>query len=315
MKKNFKKSKFVILPALVTLVLTGVASVTGTVAWFTANKAVSATSSSFQANNLTGGFTIKTTGTVGLTSSNDADNATQSKVSVDNNALLADASYNINNDKLFTKILEDAGTVKSYKEIGAYNALNSSAPNLAGKTKVGENEKNVFYALTWSYTFAFNGTDQSKKTDLFIDTKSAQFTYTADPAKAADAALAFRIGFIGTTNSKAKIVLGNNETISYVSTASATAEYDNCYIQADHYGSGVSALATDVTEANGDNMKRPDYIGTFTPEAGKNTITVNCIAWFEGTDTTNVNNEAALSAVSANYGFYVRDGGAYTASK
>lgn len=40
MKKNFKKSKFVILPALATLVLTGVASVTGTVAWFTANRAV-----------------------------------------------------------------------------------------------------------------------------------------------------------------------------------------------------------------------------------------------------------------------------------
>ena len=40
MKKNFKKSKFVILLALATLVLTGVASVTGTVAWFTANRAV-----------------------------------------------------------------------------------------------------------------------------------------------------------------------------------------------------------------------------------------------------------------------------------
>lgn len=310
MKKNFKKSKFVILPALATLVLTGVASVTGTVTWFTANRAVSATSSSFQANNLTGGFTIKATGTSGLTSS-DAGNATTSNVFVDSNALLADASYNISSDKLFTKILEDDGTIKSYKEIGAYNALNSSAPNLAGKTKVGENEKNVFYALTWSYTFTFNGTDQSKNTDLFIDTKSAQFTYTADPNKTADAAIAFRIGFIGNANSNAKIVLGNNDTNSYVSSTSATANYSNNYIKAGSFGTGVSALTTD----NGDNTERPDYIRTFTPEAGKNTITVNCIAWFEGTDTTNVNNEAALSAVSARYGFYVRDGGAYTASK
>ena len=49
MKKNFKKSKFVILPALATLVLTGVASVTGTVAWFTANTRVTATGMTFSA--------------------------------------------------------------------------------------------------------------------------------------------------------------------------------------------------------------------------------------------------------------------------
>ena len=49
MKKNFKKSKFVILPALATLVLTGVASVTGTVAWFTANRAVTVSGMSITA--------------------------------------------------------------------------------------------------------------------------------------------------------------------------------------------------------------------------------------------------------------------------
>ena len=49
MKKNFKKSKFVILPALATLVLTGVASVTGTVAWFAANRAVTADGMKFNA--------------------------------------------------------------------------------------------------------------------------------------------------------------------------------------------------------------------------------------------------------------------------
>ena len=48
MKNVVKKSKFVILPALATLVLTGVASVTGTVAWFTANREVSATGMKFK---------------------------------------------------------------------------------------------------------------------------------------------------------------------------------------------------------------------------------------------------------------------------
>ena len=49
MKKNFKKSKFVILPALATLVLTSVATVTGTAAWFTASREVSASGMSFTA--------------------------------------------------------------------------------------------------------------------------------------------------------------------------------------------------------------------------------------------------------------------------
>lgn len=304
MKKNFKKSKFVILPALATLVLTGVASVTGTVAWFTANRAVSATASSFQANNLNGNFTIKATGVTGLTSTSETD-GTSSTVTVDNNALLADASYDITSDKLYTKLLNDDGTVTNYKEIGAYAALNSSAPNLAGKTKVSETEKNVFYALTWSYTFTYNGTDETKKTDLFIDTDKASFGNTKPTSP--DAALAFRIGFIGSTNSSAKIVLGNNNTKTYVSSTSATGTYTTQYIQAGNYGTGVTADALD----NGANTTRPDYIGTFTP--ANKSITVNCIAWFEGTDTVNVNNNAALSAVTANYGFYVRDGGAYTA--
>lgn len=306
MKKNFKKSKFVILPALATLVLTGVASVTGTVAWFTANRAVSATASSFQANNLNGNFIIKATGVTGLTTTSDTD-GTNSTVAVDTNALLADASYDITNDKLYTKLLNDDGTVTNYKEIGAYAALNSSAPNLAGKTKVSGTEKNVFYALTWSYTFTYNGTDETKKTDLFINTNTAKFSTGDTTPTSPDAALAFRIGFIGSSNSSAKLVLGNNETKTYVSSTSATGTYTNQYIQAGSYGTGVTADALD----GGTNTTRPDYIGTFTP--ANKSIIVNCIAWFEGTDTTNVANNAALSAVTANYGFYVRDGGAYTA--
>lgn len=49
MKKNLKKSKFVILPALATLVLTSVATITGTAAWFTASREVSASGMSFTA--------------------------------------------------------------------------------------------------------------------------------------------------------------------------------------------------------------------------------------------------------------------------
>ena len=66
MKKNFKKSKFVILPALATLVLTGVASVTGTVAWFTANRAVTVTGNKFETKILDGDLSVAITKGVGI---------------------------------------------------------------------------------------------------------------------------------------------------------------------------------------------------------------------------------------------------------
>lgn len=315
MKNVVKKSKFVILPALATLVLTGVASVTGTVAWFTANRAVTASVSSFQAHNLNGNFTIKATGVENLTEANDSDNSTSSAVIVDSSALLADASVDVLNNKLYTKVLSDNGILSGYKEIGSSaTGATASSPNLAGKVKVGDDTKNVFYAITWSYTFTYQIVDQSKKIDLFLDTKSAKFSYTPDSTKTNDAAKAFRIGFIGSTNSGAKIVLANNDVKTYVNqtTNTATATYDKNIIQAGNYGKELGSLATDIVSI-GDNTSRADYIGTFTPAKNGNTISVNCVAWFEGTDTTNVSNEAALSAVSANFGFYVRDGGTYTA--
>ncbi len=67
MKKNFKKSKFVILPVLTIPVFAGVASITGTVAWFAANRIVTITGTNSQAKAEGGSLKIVYTPRVGIT--------------------------------------------------------------------------------------------------------------------------------------------------------------------------------------------------------------------------------------------------------
>ena len=176
MKKNFKKSKFVILPALATLILTGVASVTGTVAWFTANRAVTASAGNFEARGLNGDFKIQATEGVGTTTTDTAGN-TSSTVAVADNTLMADASYDINNYVLYTKVLGEgkngAASVTGFKAIGNTGNYDSlDANNLkAGSVTDGSTAKIVYYALTWKYTFTYTFTDTTKKIDKAIARK------------------------------------------------------------------------------------------------------------------------------------------------
>lgn len=80
MKKNFKKSKFVILPAFATLVLTGVVSGTGTVAWFAANRTATITGTNFQAKAEGGSLKIAYTPRVGITADPNSTAAADSKI-------------------------------------------------------------------------------------------------------------------------------------------------------------------------------------------------------------------------------------------
>lgn len=79
MKKNFKKSKFVILPAFATLVLIGVASGTGTVAWFAVNRTATITGTNFQAKAEGGSLKIAYTPRVGITADLKSTSAADSK--------------------------------------------------------------------------------------------------------------------------------------------------------------------------------------------------------------------------------------------
>lgn len=303
MKKNFKKSKFVILPALATLVLTSVATVTGTAAWFSASRSVIANAGDFVAKNLSGNFTIQATGGVGTTATED-EGVTNSRVTVNANTVMTDASYDIHSDVLYTKVLGD-DAVTGYKVIGTtgkYATLNPT--NLkAGSYTETSTTKVVFYALTWSYTFTYEFKDTTKTMDLFLDSAGASFT-KATGGTLTDSGKGFRIGFIG---DKKTILSADNETTHVTGTTTTADDYSKEDVK---YLGVTSQKAGDVADES--NKSRDDYLGTFKPTTDGTSITLNVIAWFEGTDK-NVVNEKDLEAVTCTFGFYAREGAAVSA--
>ena len=313
MKKNFKKSKFVILPALATLVLTGVASVTGTVAWFTANRAVTASAGNFEARGLNGDFKIQATLGVGTTTTDTAGN-TSSTVAVAENTLMADASYDINKDILYTKVLgeDEKGTasVTGFKVIGTtgkYDSLNAN--NLkAGSVTDDSTGKTVYYALTWKYTFTYTFTDTTKKIDLFLDNEGSSFKSSTDTSLVdKSVSKGFRVGFIGDK----KTILSADTQTKHVAATDLSAVAENYTTETDvHYLTAGSTNAK-ATDGVSDNTSRPDYLGTFEPTS-KTSIEIKVIAWFEGCDS-NVVNDADFEAVKGAFNFYVREGAAVTA--
>ncbi|MCI7132735.1 MAG: hypothetical protein MSA42_03270, partial [Mollicutes bacterium] len=68
--KKFKKSA-VVIPALARIAVTAAASVSGTVAWFTANRAVSVSGDNFVAAKLDSSLAVALTGRVGTQTSED----------------------------------------------------------------------------------------------------------------------------------------------------------------------------------------------------------------------------------------------------
>ena len=103
--KKFKKSA-VVIPALARIAVTAAASVSGTVAWFTANRSVTVTGSNFNAVAQDGDLSIELGNVlVGVV----ADGTTGSVKMADKTSL-TDASYDPDSSKLYTKILGDDNT-------------------------------------------------------------------------------------------------------------------------------------------------------------------------------------------------------------
>lgn len=146
MKKNFKKSKFVFLPALTTLVLTGVASVTGTVTWFTANQAATFFAGSFNASTSDGNLTIAATAGTGTTKGTAAGDITVSTTG------MCDDSYD--GSKTYTNTA--TGDAETYKEVGMASEV-----------------EGYFYAVSWKETVFVKllGDNAINTYNIFFDPK------------------------------------------------------------------------------------------------------------------------------------------------
>ena len=289
MKKNFKKSKFVILPALATLVLTGVASVTGTVAWFTANRTVKASASQFKAEAEGGALSITTSPLTGTT----VDKENGNNIVVD--GVLTHGSYDFTN--LYTvTILDDNPT--AYVSLGNA-ALNNNEWLAYTKT----DQIKVWYGVAWKWTISYNAVSTTDKIAVILDQKESNYS------KASGANGGFEIAMSTNSNTPKQIVFGNNNVKTHVSKAGNIGEGEE--------NGKTSSFADNQYLINSNayvrkNDKQPE--ATYTDDAGyiatldsnTNSVDVTCVAWYEGTDSVVVTDEIVKEAITASFTFYSR---------
>ena len=292
MKKNFKKSKFVILPALATLVLTGVASVTGTVAWFTANRTVKASASQFKAEAEGGALSITTSPLTGTT----VDKENGNNIVVD--GVLTHGSYDFTN--LYTvTILDDNPT--AYVSLG--NAILNNNEWLA-YTKTDDNNTKVWYGVAWKWTISYNAVSATDKIAVILDQNKSNYS------DATDVNGGFEIAMSTNSNPSKQIVFGNNAVKTHVSKAG---EIDS--------GTGAIASFNDTADLhyltqNNDYLRKDDKQSeaTYTADGGyiatldsiTNSVVVTCVAWYEGTDSVVVTDKIVEEVITASFTFYSR---------
>lgn len=311
MKKNFKKSKFVILPALATLVLTGVASVTGTVAWFTANRVATVSGGKFQTGTNDGNLIVTLSDGKGVDLTNTDKSPTQT-ITVADNVTLLDASYSGTslNDENGTPFWTDVqnGSEK-YQAVPQQYATNS----------------NYWYGLSWKMTFSVDVSNTSSNYDIFFDvsgssakdesnttgnTKTGFRTYMKSGNNDAIvwAPFSSQEQVNGDYNAESK---ADRSKLGYVSSVTDTTQYTiastttHGLISTDN-----KTLSSAALDKGAENVKRGDWLGTCsisgTTKAA--TLDVQVVVWFDGLDANMVSsNLDKISTVSTTMKFYARE--------
>ncbi len=318
-----KKSK-IIIPALGMLLLSTAASVTGTVAWFTSMQTGSAEITSFAVTK-TGG-TLQTELVVG--------NGTELNGSATEGSIVLKGTSTTDvatDDAILTHGSYDHTSDSIWKPNDALDTFTQAARPTSGtgyqwtvdgtSTAAG----NIYYAVSWTINFNYTFSADTRNVYLFFDGSvgsgsSSTFTYTkADGTAVAtgndvlNTYKGFRLAMVGT---KKVIWAPGTSTVADEqyqsgSTKSSVTAYGthNTYvstgslIDAAGYANAKSGTLNTPTE-------RADYLGTFQYSNANSTtkvctLTVVCVAWYEGNDS-NVVDTAELDKVSAALGFYTR---------
>ncbi len=240
MKNKFKKSK-IIVPALALITATTVASVTGTVAWFTASRAVTITGTKFQTTTLDSNLKVKVetyheAGTTGTNSTTPSDTGT---VTVD--GLMTHGSYAASKlasggetettANLYTPLM-DSDSVTGYESKGRAETngvtsdqsgtQNKVYPWKAGTKTVSSTSTNIWYGVAWKMTFSIDSEVTGVTNTLHFDPASSVFTdsATGDGTKTASG---LRIAFMTTSN---YLVAAGDDVITHVNAAQARYDYN-----------------------------------------------------------------------------------------
>ena len=314
--KKLKKSA-VVIPALARIAVTAAASVSGTVAWFTANRSVTINASNFQAKAESGALSVTSANLVGVVAD---ENTNKGSVKMADNNYLTDGSFDFT--ELYTKdTLDDEGNPVTFKTLGNY----ASAQGESTKWNITSDGKTLWYGVSWTWNFTYKFSNLDSDRALFFNIKDSVFAFDAVTegnvnVDGSEHNSSFEVGTgfrLARTTTEKQIVwapaeatnkhVGKNDSSSIVA--------DNTFAQDEwHLDNDTQAQAQDVTTGStnefiNDANNSYCYLGKFTaPKPAEDVnvkIPVVCTAWFEGTDP-NVINSALSQVVTTTQKFYVR---------
>lgn len=307
-----KKSK-IIVPALAVLLLSTAASVTGTVAWFTANRVFQTSITNFAVTSLDGELDCAFTAGVGteladsaLVNEKDKNNK---KIVVSDHYLLADSS--LNGKQLWTNVGDaNADATGAYQSIVAdVTDANETALLAATNTYTTPSSytEKVLWAFTFKMTFGYTYSGDHTPVNLFFDNDSAKSIVEKTNHDAAvdgkETYKGFRIAFICGDRT---LIWADNQTGTNVKQVTST---DASAAIATTATSGVIASDTTVpakpADKSASQSSRVDFIGQIPYAASNAHLDVWVVAWYEGTDP-NVISASSKDTVSVSMGFYSR---------
>ena len=305
-----KKSK-IIVPALGLLLLSTAASVSGTVAWFTANRTYDSEITNIAVVSTTGALKGTFESGVGTTAGSGG-----TSISVTSGAVLTHGSLNHSN-KLASWPTDDAANkFDSYTISGDVDDDSSETEKSLWRLTDADGNK-VYTAFTWTLTLTYTTSNVTDEYGLFFDNAQSKVTKTGGADKTLQTYKGFRLAFIGEQET---FVWADNQATAgcdYVaSVTSNSASLKGGYTAGDLIASdtdsskiaaltGTGAVEDGVAEATAQSYY--NYMGKFTaPTSGtERTLSFLCVAWFEGTDV-NVVTDASLDTVKAAMFFETR---------
>ena len=309
MKNKLKKSK-IIVPALALITATTAASVTGTVAWFSANRAATVTAS-FQATDSEGNLLLKSTKGVGTTVASSTF-ATTSAVTVDGK--LTHGSYNAADSGATTGELYVADisepteentnySVVGYTSHGAIsgntgdNITPTTYPWMAGKTADTTPVK-IWYAVSWTVSIKLESIGNASATNMvFVDFNKTTF------GNDTDVNAGFRVALMDGTHT---YIIGNDDVTSHVTGAATTeAKAKNAVGDWDPYhqfGETYTKVKDNVSKTTAETVTN----GFLFELADTDPKDITVVAWYEGEDPAVTSGENSFTASDLSLNFYCR---------
>ena len=322
---KMKKSK-VIVPALGLLLLSTAASVTGTVAWFTANKSVTINAGDFAVVSTTGDLSFEAAAGLGTqlsTSDNKVvepktDSATVAGVAETYNWVLSDASFDHTTGNVYYPYANGSMLAlhdETYDSGAEADFLRQTKTiSETGDPVTARTINKVYSIFTWSYTFKFTS-ENDAVVGLFLDFDNSSVTDVTS-SNSNNSYKGFRIAFISDDKETVWAANRAKAECTYATAAAATsaASSNTAYtgydlLATDQKGSvPEEAVASKTNIAT--NTTYPNYLGQFPVGDGstEQELTITLVAWFEGSDADVITTVAGLyDTVSAEMRFEARN--------